>query len=61
MAEGVQRISQVARKLNVGRNTILEFLAEKGYEVDRRLMPSNTNDSPESLRTRRMTKRRLPV
>ncbi len=35
MAEGVQRISQVARKLNVGRNTIMEFLAEKGYEVDR--------------------------
>ncbi|MEQ9229456.1 MAG: translation initiation factor IF-2 N-terminal domain-containing protein [Cyclobacteriaceae bacterium] len=35
MAEGVQRISQVARKLNVGRNTIMEFLAEKGYKVDR--------------------------
>lgn len=35
MAEGVQRISQVARKLNVGRNTILEFLSEKGYEIDR--------------------------
>lgn len=35
MAEGVQRISQVARKLNVGRNTILEFLTEKGYEVDK--------------------------
>lgn len=28
------RISQVARKLNVGRNTILEFLSEKGFKVD---------------------------
>ncbi len=35
MAEGIQRISQVARKLNVGRNTILDFLTEKGYEVDK--------------------------
>jgi len=35
MAEGIQRISQVARKLNVGRNTIMEFLATKGYEVDK--------------------------
>ena len=33
MAE-VHRISQVARKLNVGRNTILEFLASKGHKVD---------------------------
>ena len=29
------RLSQVARKLNVGRNTILDFLTDKGYEVDR--------------------------
>lgn len=29
------RLSQVARKLNVGRDTIVEFLAEKGMEVDR--------------------------
>ena len=28
------RLSQVARKLNVGRNTILDFLSEKGFEVD---------------------------
>ncbi len=28
------RLSQVARKLNVGRNTILEYLSEKGFEVD---------------------------
>ena len=28
------RLSQVARKLNVGKNTILDFLAEKGFEVD---------------------------
>lgn len=35
MAEGIQRISQVARKLNVGRNTILDFLSSKGYKVDK--------------------------
>ena len=28
------RLSQVARKLNVGRTTIIEFLSEKGFEVD---------------------------
>ena len=28
------RLSQVARKLNVGKNTILDFLSEKGFEVD---------------------------
>ena len=28
------RLSQVARKLNVGKNTILDFLKEKGFEVD---------------------------
>lgn len=28
------RLSQVARKLNVGRNTILDYLSEKGFEVD---------------------------
>jgi len=31
----VMRLSQVARKLNVGRDTIVEFLGEKGMEVDR--------------------------
>lgn len=31
----VMRLSQVARKLNVGRDTIVEFLAEKGMEADR--------------------------
>ncbi|MCP4457611.1 MAG: translation initiation factor IF-2 [Cytophagales bacterium] len=35
MAEGVQRIRQVAGKLNVGAKTILDFLAEKGYDVDK--------------------------
>lgn len=29
-----KRISQVARELNVGRNTITEFLAKKGHSVD---------------------------
>lgn len=28
------RLSQAARKLNVGHNTILEFLAKKGFEVE---------------------------
>ncbi|MTI20286.1 translation initiation factor IF-2 [Fulvivirga sp. RKSG066] len=28
------RLSQVARKLNVGRTTIIDFLAGKGFEVD---------------------------
>ena len=28
------RLSQVARKLNVGRTTIIDFLSEKGFEVD---------------------------
>ncbi len=32
--EKTMRLSQVARKLNVGRNTILEFLTDKGFEVD---------------------------
>lgn len=33
--EKMMRLSQVARKLNVGRNTIVEFLSDKGFEVDR--------------------------
>ena len=32
--EKMMRLSQVARKLNVGRNTITDFLEEKGFEVD---------------------------
>ena len=28
------RLGQVARKLNVGRNTIIEFLQNKGYDID---------------------------
>jgi translation initiation factor IF-2 len=30
----MQRLSQVARKLNVGRNTIIDFLNDKGFDVD---------------------------
>lgn len=33
--EKTMRLSQVARKLNVGRTTIVDFLANKGFEVDR--------------------------
>lgn len=32
--EKSMRLSQVARKLNVGRTTIVDFLADKGFEVD---------------------------
>ena len=28
------RLGQIARKLNVGRNTIIEFLNKKGFEID---------------------------
>ncbi len=30
----MMRLSQVARKLNVGRSTIVDFLSEKGFQVD---------------------------
>ena len=30
----MMRLSQVARKLNIGKNTILEFLESKGHKVD---------------------------
>ncbi len=32
--EKMMRLSQVARKLNVGRNTIIDFLSAKGHSVD---------------------------
>ena len=32
--EKLIRLSQAARKLNVGHNTILDFLSKKGFEVD---------------------------
>jgi len=32
--EKMMRLSQVARKLNVGRNTIIEYLAEKDIKID---------------------------
>ena len=35
MSESKQlRLGQIARKLNVGRNTIIDFLRNKGYEID---------------------------
>jgi len=33
--EKTMRLSQVARKFNVGRNTILDFLSNKGFDIDR--------------------------
>lgn len=33
--QNTKRLSQVARKLNVGRDTIIEFLASKSIEIDR--------------------------
>ncbi|HAP61411.1 MAG TPA: translation initiation factor IF-2, partial [Cytophagales bacterium] len=32
--EKMMRVSQVARKLNIGRHTIVEFLASQGHEVE---------------------------
>lgn len=34
MAEKLIRLSQAARKLNVGHNTILDYLEKKGYDVE---------------------------
>lgn len=34
MSEKTMRLSQVARKLNVGTSTIVEHLAAKGYDID---------------------------
>ncbi|MCC5929475.1 MAG: translation initiation factor IF-2 [Cyclobacteriaceae bacterium] len=34
MAERTMRLSQVARKLNIGKNTILDFLAAKGHQIE---------------------------
>jgi translation initiation factor IF-2 len=33
--EKTMRLSQIARKFNIGRNTIVDFLAEKGFDIDR--------------------------
>ena len=33
--EKTMRLSQIARKFNIGRNTIVDFLSEKGFETDR--------------------------
>src|SRR5690606_29386 len=30
----VMRLSQVARKLNIGKNTIVDFLTSKGFEIE---------------------------
>jgi translation initiation factor IF-2 len=34
MAVKMMRLSQVARKLNIGKNTIIEFLNSQGYEIE---------------------------
>ena len=45
--EKLVRLSQAARKLNVGHNTILDFLAKKGFEVENnpnaKLTPEQVN------------------
>ena len=45
--EKLIRLSQAARKLNVGHNTILEFLSKKGFEVENnpnaKLTPEQVN------------------
>ena len=32
--ERTMRLGQVARKLNIGKDTIIEHLAKKGFEID---------------------------
>ncbi|MDH4091124.1 MAG: translation initiation factor IF-2 [Cyclobacteriaceae bacterium] len=44
--EKLIRLSQAARKLNVGHNTILDFLADKGFEVENN---PNAKLSPEQF------------
>ena len=34
MAARMMRLSQVARKLNIGKNTIIEFLDSKGFKIE---------------------------
>ncbi len=34
MAEKTMRLSQVSRKLNIGKNTIIEFLTANGFEIE---------------------------
>lgn len=42
----MMRLSQVARKLNIGKNTILDFLESKGFKVDDN---PNSKISPEQF------------
>ncbi len=44
MAEKLMRLSQVARKLNVGISTITEFLASKGVEIEAKPNTKIDND-----------------
>mgnify|MGYP006176519051 FL=1 len=30
----IMRLSQVARKLNIGKNTIVDFLSSKGFKIE---------------------------
>ena len=34
MAVRMMRLSQVARKLNIGKNTIIEFLDSQGFKIE---------------------------
>lgn len=46
MAEKTMRLSQLARTLNVGTNTIVDFLGQKGFDVDH---SPNTKISPDQV------------
>lgn len=46
MAEKTMRLSQLARTLNVGTNTIVDFLGQKGFNVDH---SPNTKISPDQV------------
>ena len=47
----ILRLGQVARKLNVGRNTIIDFLKEKGFNIDSNPNAKINNDQYLILET----------
>ena len=49
--EKMIRLGQASRKLNVGHNTILEFLSKKGFSVD-----NNPNAKPNGTEVLAYTK-----
>jgi translation initiation factor IF-2 len=46
----IMRLSQLARKLNVGTSTIVDYLADKGFEVENKPNTKITGDQVGLLR-----------